>query len=313
MRAPAFQFYPKQWLGDDKVMGMDWDARAMHMHLMCIAWQQDPPCTIPDDDAMMRRWLANPENWPDLKAQILTAWKLTDGRWSQAGLLAEFNKQTAFRESRKNGAKSRWSCNAHADAHASTNSCINDALQSSSSSSTSDLNTKGADAPVDVPKPEPKPKPAPKEKTPQGDLPAWLSREVWDGFVIMRQRVRKPMTDRAKDLMLAKLARLHGEGQDVNFLVDRSTQNSWTDIWKIENDAAQGGTNGTDKRSPAKERVNGNRRAIAEALAKRGVSGPWDAFRANGAEVPEPRPVRNVGGVHGGSGETSPEILPPGR
>jgi hypothetical protein len=133
MRAPAFQFYPKQWLGDDKVMAMSWDARAMHMHLICIAWQQDPPCTLPDDDLMIRRWLGNPKKWEDLRNQIFAAWKMVDGRWIQKGLLEQFERQTGYRESRKKGSDARWGNNAYA----SPNSCINDALLSSSSSSTS--------------------------------------------------------------------------------------------------------------------------------------------------------------------------------
>jgi hypothetical protein len=133
MRAPAFQFYPKQWLGDDKVMAMDWDARAMHMHLMCISWQQEPPCTLPDDDDMIRRWLGNPRRWNVLKQQVFSAWKLIDGRWVQSGLLTQFQKQSAYIETRKHGANARWS----KDAHASEMQCIKDAFQSSSSTSSS--------------------------------------------------------------------------------------------------------------------------------------------------------------------------------
>lgn len=104
MSAPAFQFYPKQWLGDDKVMLMSWAARGMHFHLMCISWQQDPPCTLPDDDEMIAAWLGHPENFEALKTQIFRAWKKEDGRWLQSGLLKEFQKQTAYRESRSKNA-----------------------------------------------------------------------------------------------------------------------------------------------------------------------------------------------------------------
>jgi hypothetical protein len=114
MDSPAFQFYPKQWLGDDKVLAMDWDARAMHMHLMCIAWQQTPPCTLPDDDAIIRRWLGNPKKWVYLKNQIFSAWKMNNGRWLQSGLLEQYNKQSNYRESRKAGSDARWGKDAHA-------------------------------------------------------------------------------------------------------------------------------------------------------------------------------------------------------
>lgn len=134
MSTPAFQFYPKQWLGDDKVLLMDWAARGMHMHLMCIAWQQDPPCTIPDDDSVLKKWCGNPKQWPKLRDQILRAWKLTDGRWVQEGLLKEYLKQRKYSESRKAGAEARWG---KPDARAYEMDSTSIALQSSSSSSSS--------------------------------------------------------------------------------------------------------------------------------------------------------------------------------
>lgn len=63
--------------------------------------------------------------------------------------------------------------------------------------------------------------------------------------------------------------------------------------------------------SPARERVNGNRLAIAEALAARGVDGPWNAPRTDGAAVPESGFEGRTAGVPGRPGEDSPEILPP--
>ena len=37
MRAPAFQFYPRQFAGDDVVVAMDLDAIGAHILLMCVA------------------------------------------------------------------------------------------------------------------------------------------------------------------------------------------------------------------------------------------------------------------------------------
>ena len=106
---PAFQFYPRQWLGDDKVIMMDWDARGMHLHLMCIAWQQDPPCTLPDDDDALRRLVGSPDDWDRLKPQIMAAWKKNGKRWVQAGLLREYVKQAESRKKRQAAAERRWS------------------------------------------------------------------------------------------------------------------------------------------------------------------------------------------------------------
>jgi hypothetical protein len=133
MSAPAFQFYPKQWLGDDKVLLMDWDARAMHLHLMCIAWQQsdEHPCSLPDDDISWKKWCGNARNFSVLLKQIRSAWVLENGRWYQPGLLRQWEKQQRFSNSRSENANKRWE---KAHASASSVQCERDAFLSSSSS-----------------------------------------------------------------------------------------------------------------------------------------------------------------------------------
>lgn len=47
LKSPGFTFYPKQWIGDNKVLLMDWDVKGMHAHLMFVSWQEDEPGTLP--------------------------------------------------------------------------------------------------------------------------------------------------------------------------------------------------------------------------------------------------------------------------
>jgi hypothetical protein len=143
MTSPAFQFYVKQWLGDSNVMLMDFDARGMHLHYMCIAWQMHPPCTLPNDDAVLQKWVGNPSDWNRLKEQIFRAWRLENDTWVQDGLLREYEKQQKFSESRKKNAESGWDKRHNASAkqvHSRTTSKCN-ALLLQSSSSSSDINT----------------------------------------------------------------------------------------------------------------------------------------------------------------------------
>jgi hypothetical protein len=128
MNSPAFQFYVKQWLGDRDIILMDWSARGMHLHFMCIAWQEDPPCSLPNNNSYLRKLVGNPRGWPKLKKQIFRAWKLENKRWVQCGLLREYEKQRCFSESRKLNANKRWH-----HASALLGQCTSNALQSSSS------------------------------------------------------------------------------------------------------------------------------------------------------------------------------------
>lgn len=113
VKPPAFQWYPKQWLGDNKVQGMDWDAQAMHFHLINLAWQEEPPGSIPADEPLIRRWLRSPSEdiWRRVRPQIFSAWvRSADGsRWVQKGLVEAAERQERYRrryDDVKNRAKS---------------------------------------------------------------------------------------------------------------------------------------------------------------------------------------------------------------
>ena len=62
-------------------------------------------------------------------------------------------------------------------------------------------------------------------------LPDWIPAEAWDGYVAMRKKQRKPMTDRARDLIVAELQRFREDGFDIEAILDKSTTNSWTAVY----------------------------------------------------------------------------------
>lgn len=74
----GFYFNPKQWLGDHAILAMDWDCKAMHLHLMCIASQQEKKGYLVNDDKLIKKYLhiTNETEWVNrIKPQILSAWK----------------------------------------------------------------------------------------------------------------------------------------------------------------------------------------------------------------------------------------------
>jgi hypothetical protein len=117
-RPPSIQWYYKQWLGDNKVLAMDWDARGMHFHLLMISIQEEPPGSLPDDMNAIRRWLTLPsgsvdadQTWRRVKPQILAAWSLQNSRWYNSGMVETMERQERYRdryeESTKRKSKSR--------------------------------------------------------------------------------------------------------------------------------------------------------------------------------------------------------------
>lgn len=67
----------------------------------------------------------------------------------------------------------------------------------------------------------------------QQELPDWLPKESWQGFVEMRQKIRKPMTPRAMGMILKKLEGFMQAGQDVAAILDQSVVKSWQDVFPI--------------------------------------------------------------------------------
>jgi hypothetical protein len=112
-RPPAIQWYYKQWLGDNKVLAMDWDARGMHFHLLMMSIQEEPAGSLPDDMAAIRRWLNLPSGsvdfdgiWRRVKPQIFAAWTLRDGRWFNSGMVETMERQQRYKERYEEGTKS---------------------------------------------------------------------------------------------------------------------------------------------------------------------------------------------------------------
>jgi len=68
-------------------------------------------------------------------------------------------------------------------------------------------------------------------------LPVAIPAEAWAGFIEMRKRKRANPTDRAKKLLVAKLARLAEDGHPPGAVLDQSTANGWTDIYEIKGQA----------------------------------------------------------------------------
>jgi hypothetical protein len=62
-------------------------------------------------------------------------------------------------------------------------------------------------------------------------LPAVIRPEVWAAFEEHRKKLRKPMTDRARDLIINECLKL---GQDPNDLLEQSIRKGWQDVFPLK-------------------------------------------------------------------------------
>jgi uncharacterized protein YdaU (DUF1376 family) len=82
-----------------------------------------------------------------------------------------------------------------------------------------------------------------------------VRRESWDGFVAMRSRIKKPLTERAVELVGLELAKLLNQGYDPNAVLDQSTLKNYRDVYPVRDN---GGTNGTGRSSGSQRTTQGH-------------------------------------------------------
>lgn len=65
-------------------------------------------------------------------------------------------------------------------------------------------------------------------------LPEWVPEKAWGGFIEMRKKLKKPLTDHAKEILIKKLAKLTEQGYEPGAVLDQSTVNSWQGIFELK-------------------------------------------------------------------------------
>lgn len=71
--------------------------------------------------------------------------------------------------------------------------------------------------------------------------PDWVPADAWSAFVEMRKEIKKPLTSRAMVLIVKRLDALRKEGCDPGEVLDRSTRNSWRDVYPLQEPKAKAG------------------------------------------------------------------------
>ena len=174
---------------------------------------------LPDDDATLARVCRLTTDAWSMHSALLRGFffKGEDGMLHQKRIDAEIakaqlNRAASISRAQK-AAQARWSKNAPSNAPS---------------------------IPQAMPEQCPSPSPTPlKTKTGAKGafvLPDWIEREAWDGFEEMRRKERKPMTDRARSLVVKQLEKLRAAGNDVTACLNQSTMRNWCDVYPVKTD-----------------------------------------------------------------------------
>lgn len=72
------------------------------------------------------------------------------------------------------------------------------------------------------------------------EIPDWVPDRAWKAFVEMRQKIKKPLTEYAKELALKDLQNLVEQGQNAEAVINQSVLKSWQGFFAVK--AAANGT-----------------------------------------------------------------------
>ena len=94
-KPPAFQFYPKDFLMDDKVAVMNLEQKGAYVVLLSYCWNNKGLSREQDD---LKELCGNPENWPQIWEKVGKCFYEKNGKLFNKRLLKEFNKQKEWRK-----------------------------------------------------------------------------------------------------------------------------------------------------------------------------------------------------------------------
>jgi hypothetical protein len=65
-------------------------------------------------------------------------------------------------------------------------------------------------------------------------LPSWVPAEPWEAFIEMRVKMKAPLTEKAKILLIGKLQKLAEEGGNVEEIINQSISNSYRGFFHVQ-------------------------------------------------------------------------------
>lgn len=79
-----------------------------------------------------------------------------------------------------------------------------------------------------------------KKKQEAFQIPDWIPKDAWNSYVEMRNEIKKPMTHRAAELAVEKLAEFQRSGMAPKDVLEQSVFNSWQGLFPLKNQGVSG-------------------------------------------------------------------------
>lgn len=93
LKYPYFPFYVDDFLSSAKVLMMSPAARGCYIMLLCRAWHEDPPASLPNDDAVLAAYSGTAlADWLSVKPAVLACFTLRNERLFNVRLQIEHDR-----------------------------------------------------------------------------------------------------------------------------------------------------------------------------------------------------------------------------
>jgi len=94
-KPPAFQFYPKDFLMDDKVIVMNLEEIGVYIKLLCFCWNNNG---LTKNQKELKNMCGNPNNWESIWVRVSKCFYEKKGKLYNKRLEKEYRKQKAWRK-----------------------------------------------------------------------------------------------------------------------------------------------------------------------------------------------------------------------
>ncbi|MGD0274969.1 MAG: hypothetical protein ABSB79_02765 [Syntrophales bacterium] len=75
-------------------------------------------------------------------------------------------------------------------------------------------------------------------------LPGFISEDIWIAFIEMRNKLKAPLTDHAKQLIFKKLGNFKKDGSNPDDILNQSIENGWKGLFPLKNNGGGYGRQG---------------------------------------------------------------------
>jgi hypothetical protein len=225
--------------------------------LWCAAWHQVPAGSLPDDDRLLARFSGAGSLWKKVKDEALRGFvKCSDGRL--------YHRTIAEK------ALESWAAKQRQRERTAAATAAREAKRRAALGLADDHRNDARDVERNEPRDEERNEPRDEERNDERDvqrdvvqgtgtvkgqgqgqgkkektqgavappfvLPDWVPSEDWQAFDAMRKQLRKPMTARARELVIRELDRLRSQGHAPGAVLQQSIRKSWQDVYPLKPD-----------------------------------------------------------------------------